>query len=154
MEKYIVDEYAFQMKPYQDLEYNTKIYTQNGIIKSKQTPLEIIKGSCMAYYSNYEGRRQATMHKTKYKYKVPIILCKIKGIYAFPTNSPGNYQTEWIFVNNLIKINEINKQQSEIQYKDGSKIITHISAHILNKQLTRTYALMHMVNMDKGADHH
>lgn len=146
---YIVDEKTLIIKPLKDLQYQSIIHTTEGIIKSRKTPLEIIKESCMAYYSNYEGRRQATIQQTKYRYKVPIIISKLFNIYVFPTNSPRLFHTKWIFVNNLAHIIHLNQHKSKILFKDGTSLIINVSSHVLKTQVTRTYALMHMVHMLK-----
>lgn len=147
---YTVDEKTLTIIPLKDLHYNSKIYTKDGTIKSVKTPFQIIKESCINYYSNYDGRRQATINRTNFRYKVPIIISKLFNIYAFPTNSPSLFHTKWIFANNLAQIIHITDQKSKILFKDGTKITLNISSHVLNTQLNRAYALMHLVHMLKG----
>lgn len=149
MNKYVADVNTFMVMPLRDLEYNSKIYTKEGIIKSAKPPLEIIKDSCVKYFSNYEGRRKSAIDHANFHYKVPIIVSKIFNIYAFPTNSPNLFHTTWIFANNLVQFKKINKGKSEILFTDGTTAIVNVSSHVLNTQLNRVYALMHRVQMLK-----
>lgn len=149
MEKYIIDEDTLAITPLKHLKFNSKVYTKNGVLKCIQKPLDIIKESCIEYYSDYEGRRKATIIHTNFRHKVPIIISKTFNICAFPTNSPKLFYTSWIFANNLVYISKVNNKKSEILFNDHTRIHFNISKHVLINQLTRTYALMHKIDMLK-----
>jgi len=150
MDEYIVDHDTLAIKPYKHIKYNAKIFTKYGIYKSTYTPFEIIKESCERYFTSYEARRRATIRYTNFRHKVPIIISKYFNILAFPTNSPSLFHTNWIFVNNIVHIFKIGNYRSEILYNNGTKIPFNISSQNLQRQLTRSYALMHIVGMIKN----
>src|SRR5690625_3189892 len=78
------------------IEYNTIVLERNRKLYIQQTPLEIIKASCKAYWSNYNGRRLTTIKHTGFKQKTPIPISKVNQIITFPTHSPTNHDCSWI----------------------------------------------------------
>jgi|SRR5690625_1181036 len=149
MENYIADLDTLAIKPYEHIKYNAKIFTKHGIYKCTNTPFEIIQESCQYYFSSYEARRKATIFYTNFRHKVPIFISKHFNILAFPTSSPSLFHTNWIFVNNIVHIFKIGNYRSNILYNNGTKISFNTSKQNLQAQLTRSYALMHIVDMIK-----
>lgn len=111
----------------------------NRELHIRQIPLQLIKEACLKHdWTTYEGRRQAVIHHTKYKRKVPIPIHMEKQIVAFPTHSPKDFNCIWIFSNNLLSINNHSeKDKTVITFRNGRILLVNVSPHIIQKQHER-----------------
>lgn len=124
------------------IDYGTIVLETNGRLYVKQTPTQIVKASCLEGHSTYEGRRKAITYHTGAKQKVPIPINPHHNIFAFPTNSPENFNCNWIFYNHVKYIKTAHSpyepQQSIIVFKNGQELPLPESQYILTKQMQRT----------------
>ncbi|GGM40547.1 hypothetical protein GCM10011351_28430 [Paraliobacillus quinghaiensis] len=113
---YYVTNRTIALLPVKHFEYDTVVIEVGCKKYVKQTALQIIKQACLDGASSYQGRRSAVSYKTGIKRKVPIPINLVKNIYAFPTQSPSQYDCSWIFYNHILCVTP-NVPTSETDYK-------------------------------------
>lgn len=84
---YIINKATSGIIPAKEIEYDSIVAEGERFRYIRQTPLDIIKISCIHCWSTYEGRRQAVIHHTGFKEKVPIPVNPKQGIIAIPTHA-------------------------------------------------------------------
>lgn len=96
---YQVNRQTIALRPAKVIDHSTIVIEQEETYKIKETPLQIIKEACIANWSTYEGRRQAVIHHTNFKQKVPIPSTSKKiSLPSQPThqqnsNATGSFST-------------------------------------------------------------
>ena len=127
---------------------NTKIYEGNKSYLIKDNTLNIIKKSCEYFGSTFEGRRRGTRILTGYSTKSPIIIEESKDIIFFPTSSPRSKNCSWISLNNVKDYRKIDKN-TEIIFKNMSKISVNISYYVFTNLILRATRLNYVLNERK-----
>lgn len=142
---YLINENTLALLPVKQIDFDTNVIETAQKIKVRKTPLELIKAACYSEWVTYEGRRQAVIHHTSFKRKVPIPINIRKGIYFFPTHSPTSIYNTWISYHHIdkIKTNSCNQTKAMIIFCNGLKLSVNISYHILDKQMKRTFECMY-----------
>src|SRR5690625_2067975 len=110
-------------------------FDYDGIaIEKRKTPLQIIKETCCHHLSTYEGRRQAIIKQTSFKYKVPILFNEKDSLLSFPTEAPSHFDCTWIFPT---KINSIQRDNhySSITFQNELNLQLNISYYSLHTQV-------------------
>ncbi len=125
--------------PVKHLDYCTLIIETNGSYYINQPSLTLIKEACLKGYSTYEGRREAVRHYTGFHQKVPIPINPYQNIYAFPTQSPHQFECCWLFPTHIQSIKPTsNSKGSIVTFKNKKTITLSQSASTLRKQMQRT----------------
>src|SRR5690625_7827007 len=106
MDYYRINENTLALLPAKQIDFETIVIETDQIIKVRKTSLELIEAACYNEWSTYEGRRQAVIHHTNFKRKVPIPINIKKGIYFFPTHSPTSIHNKWISFQHIDQIKE------------------------------------------------
>ncbi|GGA65283.1 competence protein ComK [Ornithinibacillus halotolerans] len=141
LSSYQVNNHTLALLPAKHTDYYTIVYEQDRTLYITQTPLEIIKFSCLYYFSSYEGRREAVVHEFGYKRKVPISIDPKQNLFTFPTYSPENYNCAWIFYHHIrnIKTATTNPmRKSIITFINEKEVEVDVSTFVLEKQMSRT----------------
>lgn len=142
LENYVANEDTLAIFPAKAMAYSAIVLETNQTLHIRQTPLDIIKGSCLAYWSTYDGRKLATIHHTGNKYKTPIVICPTKRLFAFPTHAPKEMDCSWIFYEKVWRTWEGEKRRggsSLIQFTNGKTTSLDISLRSLQAQMERTW---------------
>lgn len=134
--------------PAHAIDYQAVIVEMDCTIKVAQTPLEIIKNACLDNWEDFEGNIRIVSHHTGYKRKVPIIIDRTRGIYAFPTHSIGDSNCHWIFQNAIKRISE-EDHQTIITFSNNRIYKMDVSAHIINEQIERTMTCVGMLEASR-----
>jgi|SRR5690625_323082 len=140
-EKYKINKNTFAILPAKEIEFNAFVLEKKQTIHVQKTPLQLIKEACLHEgYCSFNGRREAVMHHTGFKQKVPIPIIPKKGIFAFPTHALKNFKCSWIFVEHILRIEKYkgDNRNSVVHFRNGRAIIMEVSQHILQKQMQRT----------------
>jgi competence protein ComK len=129
--------------PAAHMDYSTIVLEGNRQLFVKKTPLQLIKAACLDGWSTYEGRRKAVMYLTGSKQKVPIPVNPRDNIYAFPTQSPKEFNCSWIFYHHVKFIHPTHVKtedpiQSIITFKNHQELPMNESCYVLEKQMQRT----------------
>ncbi|WP_010650064.1 competence protein ComK [Oceanobacillus massiliensis] len=103
-----------------------------------QTPTKIIDEACRFFGSSLKGRQDGTRDICGITHKAPISIDPSSGMYFFPTSSPSNPKCAWIAHSHIDKVSRANNQQTEIQFKNGSRVVLDISYGSMLNQLQRT----------------
>ena len=145
MENYSINENTLALLPAKQIDFDTIVIEKDRKIKVRKTSLELIKAACYNEWSTYEGRRQAVIHHTNFKRKVPIPINIRNGNYFFPTHSPTSIYNKWF---SYLHIDEINKHPSNptktiITFYNGIELCVNIPYHLLDKQMQRTFECMY-----------
>ncbi|WEG13411.1 competence protein ComK [Pullulanibacillus sp. KACC 23026] len=138
---YEINSNTTALAPAKHFDYQTIIYETDQVLYVNKRPLELIEPACMEGGATYDGRRLAVIHQTGAKHKVPIPIAPNKGIFAFPTLSPSQYDCHWIFYQHVrqIKPHPSKTTQSLVYFKNGQDPLElSISYPILEKQMHRT----------------
>ncbi len=150
---YIVHKDTYALLPAKQIEYGTTIIDYGETIRERATPFSIIKESCLAYWSDYDGRRNAVIEKLGYKQKTPIPLSIYHKLCLFPTHSPLHIDNCWINYANIRTWGKIPKQrrnaneQIEVIFKNGVRIPLNVSAHTFRTQGDRAFQVMYQSGM-------
>ncbi|WP_102345914.1 competence protein ComK [Bacillus sp. Marseille-P3661] len=115
----------------------------NQTLYVRQTPISIVKASCLDGGSTYDGRRTAVTHRTGSKHRVPIPINPNENIFAFPTHSPKAFECSWIFYHHVKSIKTFSSPtnhaiQTVITFQNGHQEILNESYYILKKQYQQT----------------
>ncbi|WP_156290974.1 competence protein ComK [Oceanobacillus salinisoli] len=140
---YSIHKNTISLLPAKHIDYYTIVLEQNRYIYVKQTPIEIIKNSCLNRYTTYEGVREAVYHYTGFKRKVPIPINPHQNIYFFPTHATNDYECCWISCDHVLQINQTTKSSSSLTFNNGKTIQFDVSTYSLKKQMQRTLECMY-----------
>lgn len=139
MKKYVINNDTIALLPAKAIDYSAIAWEVNKILYVRQTPLEIIKSSCLDYGSSYDGRRDAVKHNTPYKKKLPIEVSERKKIYAFPTHATQSFDCHWLFSEHILTIiKNSDKNKSTVHFRNDQMLSLTVSHYVLDKQLHRT----------------
>ncbi|MDC3415952.1 competence protein ComK [Aquibacillus salsiterrae] len=143
LETYDANELTITLIPSFHTDYQTIVWEQDQTLYVKQTPLQIIRSSCLASGASYDGRRDAVIHITGLKKKVPIPINLVKRIFAFPSHSGNHPDCHWLFFNHIGTIREIppnlsSSHHSVVIFKNGQQLLMKETVHVLKMQLYRT----------------
>lgn len=118
----------------------SKVYEDEEEYIVEKSSNSIIKENCEFYGSSYEGRCIGTKSLTGIKTKYPIIIEESRNIIFFPTSSTRTKQSTWIALN---KVKDYKKKNynSEISFKNQTKIDLDISVNSLENQIVRATML-------------
>lgn len=144
--KYIIDQETLAIMPAKQIDYDSVVMTQNGTLHNNQTPLDIIKESCLEYWTTYEASRTAAIHHMHFNNKVPILVSRQDQLYFFPTHSPTHMDNCWIAAHHIAYIQQLRKNKSHIQFTCGLELILDVSTYTLQQQKNRSYACMYKLN--------
>ena len=140
---YQINEKTIALCPAKEIDYDTIVLEQEATYRVSKTPMQLIKDACIANWSTYEGKRQAVIHHTNFRHKVPIPINLEKNIYTFPTHSPSEFECHWIFFNHIARIQQTkHPSQCLITFKNKQQIPLPISAYVFKKQYERTMSCM------------
>lgn len=150
IDNYLINENTLALLPAEQIDFDINVLETAQIIKVRKTSLELINAACYTEWSTYEGRRQAVIHHTRFKRKIPIPINIKKGIYFFPTHSPTSIHNKWISYKQIDKITEdpCNPIKAIIIFRNGTKLSVNISYHILDKQMQRTFECIYRMERE------
>ncbi|MBU8906535.1 competence protein ComK [Desertibacillus haloalkaliphilus] len=140
LETYEITRDTIALLPAKHTDYDTIALEFDRELYIKQPPLSLIKTACLEGGSTYDGRRDAVTHLTGAQNKVPIPIDPIEQIYAFPTNSPSQFDCIWIFYPHVksIQPDHTNINNSSITLKNNRTLALNASYASLEKQVHRT----------------
>jgi competence protein ComK len=139
-DNYEISENTLALKPAYNLEYSTIVLEGKEEYYVRKTPLELIKRAALIGGAEYDGRRFAVSYLTGIKKKVPIPINPQKNIYTFPTQSPSQMDCHWIFFSHVNLISgAASVKKTIIVFENGKKLELKESAHVLDKQMYRTW---------------
>src|SRR5690625_186720 len=137
-ETYLINNQTVALCPAKEINYETIVIEQNTTFKVNKSPLDLIKDACIANWSTYEGKRQAVIHHTNFRQKVPIPINIEQNIFTFPTHAPTDFECYWLFFNHIGNIKGTKQlNQTRITFKNNQHIILPISQYIFKKQYER-----------------
>lgn len=148
LQTYVTTKKTYAILPAKQIDYQTIVLEEKETYHVNQSPLDIVKESCMHYWSTYEGRRTAVIQKLGYKQKTPIPISVTHNLCFLPTHSPTHMDNCWInraLVNRWERI-EKNKRTSETQtevvFNNWYRLELGISIHTLQQQMERAFKVM------------
>ncbi|RSK28840.1 competence protein [Bacillus sp. HMF5848] len=148
---YVINEKTMIVLPTAHLHYQSIVWETNRILYVQKTPLQLIQQACIEGGADYAGRRISMIYHTNAKQKTPIPINPTLNIYAFPTESPNNFNCKWIFYNHVLSI-ERNQSATKSTYpsiiifKNGQTLPITESLYLLDKQRQRTAMCMSVFN--------
>lgn len=101
-------------------------------------PTKMIDIACKFFGSSLKGRLEGTKDISKITHKAPIAIDPSSGMYFFPTASPTNKKCSWIAHSHVKDIHQIEKSKTEIEFKNGKRIIINASYGSMMNQVQRT----------------
>ena len=122
LSNYSIHKDTMVLLPAKHIDYETLVLERNKHVYVKQTSLEIIKYSCLARFTTYDGVREAVKLQTGFKRKVPIPINPSQNLYFFPTHATGDYECCWISFDHVLQISPSSKTTSYLIFKNGEKI--------------------------------
>src|SRR5699024_6407938 len=105
--QYIINKDTSCIIPAKEIEYDAIVGEGERLRYIRQTPFDIIKQSCIRYWSSYEGRRQAIIHHTGFKERVPIPINPKEGMISFPTHAIKHIDCCWLMFHHVLQYEPI-----------------------------------------------
>lgn len=137
LNKYIVSTETSALLPAKSIDFQTIVLENNRKLYVRRTPFEIIKDSCLQNWSTYEGRKQATIHRTGFKEKVPIPINPLDAIIALPTHGLRHHNCSWIMLEHIFDYRPIDKNRVKIIFHNKQTIEIDLSYNALDNQYKR-----------------
>jgi competence protein ComK len=147
-----ISENTMMIEPVKDLVYKSKIINIEGEKLSEKSPMKLIREGCLEGGSTYQGRKEAMKQLLNISQRVPIPIIPERGIYAFPTHSPDNWNNNWIFFFHIKKVVPESINKAKIIFKNGEQITLDISYHSITKQRQRTSECVVKLSQVKHVD--
>ncbi|HLQ73015.1 MAG TPA: competence protein ComK [Bacillota bacterium] len=147
---YVINKNTIALVPAKKLDYYTTVYETDKEKQIKKTPFEIIKDSCIHYWTTYEGRKKAVYHHTKYKQKTPIPIHMEKEIFFFPTHAPASMNSHWFSVKHIgnMKINDKDKRETFVSFSNGKTLKIDATLYSLMRQIERTMHCLFLMKVN------
>lgn len=133
---YAISEQTEAIIPARHMDYQSIIYERDRWIYVNQRPLSIIKAACIKGGATYEGRMIAMQQLLQIRQKLPVPIQPHRHIYAFPTESPRNFNCQWIFPNHIQAI--IEEDVGVTLLFTHARLHLNLSLHTLKRQLNYT----------------
>lgn len=121
------------------LEENDDYYVDNS-------PSKVIDQSCRFFGSSLRGRQEGTFNICGITHKAPISIDPSNGMYFFPTASPTNPKCSWIAHSHVARVNNIDRDTSEILFINGRKLPIQVSYGSLCNQVHRTAQFRYLLD--------
>lgn len=127
---YIINKETSCILPAKEIDYDLIVVGEKKLLFIRQTPREIIKKSCIYYWSTYEGRKKAVIHHTGFKQKVPIPINEQIPIATFPTHALIHINCAWLMYHHIVDY--IPARKTTITFTNGKSltIVVTIKAFI------------------------
>ncbi|MFA9560376.1 competence protein ComK [Evansella sp. AB-rgal1] len=151
LEDYAINKRTLALLSAAHIDYQTIVLEGNNIFYIRKRPMELIKSACYKGGASYEGRREATIHETTAKKKVPIAINTNENIFVFPTLSPNNFHCNWIFYHHVLHVIPIPKipNQCTIIFNNRKQITLNVSSEVIEKQMNRTHTCTKYFSLTK-----
>jgi competence protein ComK len=118
-----------------DPEYQTVIYDQDGVFRSRKSKLELLRDACIHYrMCDFEGVLKGTKQIFNFN-KAPIVVGD--GLIATPTKSPRSYDCQFIFLANIIDF-DATADGLYVTFSNQQQLKLNCSVHTFQKQFSRT----------------
>ena len=101
-------------------------------------PSKVIDLACKFFGASLYGRQIGTKEVSNMTHKLPISIDPTNGIYFFPTLSPSNSNCAWISHSHIKDVVEVEKQLTQIFFKNGLSAMVKVSYGSLENQINRT----------------
>lgn len=118
--------------------YRTIAFDINGIFLTKQSTHSILEEACLQGGADYNGRIKSIRQKFKYFRLTPLAIDPDNNIFAFPTSSPKNKDSVWIFDIHVHSFKRISKDIIEVTFESGHTLEANISKDFFKEQMENT----------------
>lgn len=150
-QNYIVNDKTIAIVPAKQIEFDSIVVESEGVHYIRQTPQQIIEASCIHNWSDYEGRRNAVIHHTGFKEKVPIPIHPNKGIVAFPTHAIKHIDCCWLIPQHILRIDTLKddpKYKTIVTFTNRKSLRLDVSIRSLKSQSERAFEVKYRVEKD------
>ncbi len=147
MKDYEINDETLAIMP-DDL-WNSMILEDDYKYEVNKTPLEILDYSCKYFGSSYPGRKDGSKDILNSSYKLPILVEDTRNIIFFPTSSPLDDNCIWISLSNIKDYKKVDKNKTEILFKNNKAIIVDVSYYSFNNQVMRASRLESIIRTRK-----
>lgn len=148
---YIIKKLTSGILPARQIDYDSIVIEGEKTLYIRQTPLDIIKQSCIDNWSSYEGRKEAVIHHTGFKQKLPIPVNKQIPIVAFPTHALKHINCAWLMydhVVNYVPAKSDPTKKTTITFLNGKSITIDVSIRSFTSQMTRSLEVIQRIKAD------
>jgi len=129
---------------------SSKVYETDLECIVKESPLTIIKNSCLYFGSSYEGRKEGTKSLLGVEMKVPIVIEDSRSIIFFPTSSCINQSSIWISYQNLLKYSKFNEFSTVLYFRENKSIKVDTRYSLVDNQVIRCIKLDNLLMKRKN----
>jgi len=147
MEKYIINKNTLAILPAKQIEYDTIVFETEQTLHTRQTPIHIIRHSCLAYMSDYDGRRDAVIHHTGHKERIVIPVNPYERLIFFPTHGTRHIDCSWIAYHHVISFEtlESDPKLTKVTLSNGKTTTVPISARSFHTQMLRSFEVLQII---------
>lgn len=150
-QEYIINKATISIIPAKKIDYDSIVVEGERLRYIRQTPLKIIKESCIHYWSTYEGRRQAVIHHTGFKEKVPIPVNPKQGIIAIPTHAIKHIDCCWLMHDQVLQYERIKddaKYKTAVTFTNRKILKLDVSIRSFQSQMDRAFGIRYRIERD------
>lgn len=149
---YTINPLTIAIFPAKQIDYDSIVIEGEKTLYIHQTPLDIIKQSCIDYWSSYEGRKKAVIYYTGFKQKVPIPVSEQIPIVAFPTHALKHIDCAWLIYDHIVNYLAAKTdpaRKTTITFSNGKTMTINVSIRSFTSQMTRALEVMQRVKASK-----
>ncbi len=129
--------------------WNSIVIEDDCDYEVSKKPLDIVDYSCKYFGSSYSGRKIGASNILNSGYKLPILVEDTRNLVFFPTTSPKDNDCTWISLKNIKSYHKIDKNKTEIEFKNGKLLVVDISYNSFNNQVMRASRLESIIRNRK-----
>lgn len=137
LDEYVINSSTMAIVPAKEIGFDSVVIEEGRVLHVCQTPIQIIKHSCLRHWSTYEGRKEAVMHHTGFKRKVPIPIAFDEVLVAFPTHAINHIDCNWIMFHHVSDYIESDPGETDIHFRNGKSLKLKVSKHVIHSQVIR-----------------
>ena len=152
---YIINQKTMAVLAAKHIDYYSIILETDKQIYVHETPLHLIKKSCLFYWTSFEGVRKAVRAKTNYRQKIPIPININQFMIAIPTHAIDSIDCSWIMqdhVRDCYGKANAKEKVTDISFFNRQSIRLPISIRTFRKQLERAIEIRSHMAYDCGLE--
>lgn len=139
LNEYIANPNTMAIFPAKQIDYDSIVWEGDEVLYVRKTPLQIIKDSCIEYWSTLEATRKAVAKNTGFRNKLPIPINIYKSVIAFPTEALTNHDCIWFFFNHILYYRGISKKETYIVFNHNKTYRINMTEYAFHSLVLRSF---------------
>lgn len=150
LDKYIVNPHTLAIFPAREIEYQAIVWEGEQTYKVNKTPLEIIKESCLVYWSTFDAKRKAVAERLGFINKTPIPVITDLPLIVFPTTSFKDADCVWMISNHVLTYQQVAEHKIIVHFNNERDTYLDLNDYKFHNQMVRSLMLYHDIFAQKS----